>query len=56
MIDGWCVEVSTSLYLENYATLGSREQMAVNEYAEALNVIPKKLALNTAKDATDLYN
>ena len=55
MIDGWCVEVSTSLYLENYArALGSREQMAVNEYAEALNVIPKKLAINAAKDATDL--
>ena len=55
MIDGWCVEVSTSLYLENYSrTLGSREQMAVNEYAEALNVIPKKLAINAAKDATDL--
>ena len=41
VIGGGCVEVSTSLYLENHArSLGSREQMAINEYAEALNVIP----------------
>jgi T-complex protein 1 subunit alpha len=55
VIGGGCVEVSTSLYLENHArSLGSREQMAINEYAEALNVIPKQLAINAAKDATDL--
>ena len=55
VIGGGCVEVSTSLYLEKHArTLGSREQMAINEYAEALNVIPKQLAINAAKDATDL--
>ena len=55
VIGGGCVEVSTSLYLENFArSLGSREQMAINEYAEALNVIPKQLAINAAKDATDL--
>ena len=55
VVGGGCVEVSTSLYLENYArTLGSREQMAINEYAESLNVIPKQLAINAAKDATDL--
>jgi T-complex protein 1 subunit alpha len=55
VVGGGCVEVSTSLYLENYARgLGSREQMAINEYAESLNVIPKQLAINAAKDATDL--
>ena len=55
VVGGGCVEVSTSLYLENFArTLGSREQMAINEYAESLNVIPKQLAINAAKDATDL--
>ena len=55
VVGGGCVEVSTSLYLENFArSLGSREQMAINEYAEALNVIPKQLAINAAKDATDL--
>ena len=55
VVGGGCVEVSTSLHLENYArSLGSREQMAINEFAEALNVIPKQLAINAAKDATDL--
>ena len=55
VVGGGCVEVSTSLYLENFArSLGSREQMAINEFAEALNVIPKQLAINAAKDATDL--
>ena len=55
VVGGGCVEVSTSLYLENYArSLGSREQMAINEYAESLNIIPKQLAINAAKDATDL--
>ena len=55
VVGGGCVEVSTSLYLENYArSLGSREQMAINEYAESLNVIPKQLAINAAKDSTDL--
>jgi T-complex protein 1 subunit alpha len=55
VVGGGCVEVSTSLYLENYGrSLGSKEQMAINEYAESLNVIPKQLAINAAKDATDL--
>jgi T-complex protein 1 subunit alpha len=55
VIGGGCVEVSTSIYLDYYArTLGSREQLAISEFAEALNVIPKTLAINAAKDATDL--
>ena len=55
VVGGGCVEVSTSIYLEYAArTLGSREQLAVSEFAEALNVIPKQLAINAAKDATDL--
>lgn len=55
VVGGGCVEVSTSIYLDYYArTLGSREQLAVSEFAEALNVIPKTLAINAAKDATDL--
>jgi T-complex protein 1 subunit alpha len=55
VVGGGCVEVSTSIYLDYYArTLGSREQLAVSEFAEALNVIPKTLAINAAKDATEL--
>jgi len=49
------VEAALSIYLENFATtLGSREQLAIAEFAEALLVIPKTLAVNAAKDATDL--
>lgn len=52
---GGAVEAALSVYLEDFArTLGSREQLAIAEYAEALLVIPKTLAINAAKDATDL--
>lgn len=52
---GGSVEAAVSVYLDNFArTLSSREQLAVAEYAEALLVIPKVLALNAALDATDL--
>ena len=33
---------------------GSREQLAIAEFASALLVIPKTLAVNAAKDSTDL--
>lgn len=32
----------------------SREQLAIGKFAEALLVIPKTLAVNAAKDSTDL--
>ena len=52
---GGAVETALSIYLENFATtLGSREQLAIAEFAAALLVIPKTLALNAAKDSTDL--
>lgn len=52
---GGAVEAGLSIYLENFASaLGSREQLAINEFAEALLVVPKTLAVNAAKDATDL--
>lgn len=54
---GGAVEVALSVYLDDYArTLGTREQLAIAEYSEALLVIPKVLALNAAKDATDLIS
>merc|ERR1711865_21804 len=41
--------------LETLATtLGSREQLAIAEFADALLVIPKTLANNAAKDAVEL--
>ncbi|KAF8285637.1 putative chaperonin alpha subunit [Trypanosoma cruzi] len=52
---GGAVEVALSVYLENFAhTLGSREQLAIAAFSEALLVIPKTLALNAAMDATEL--
>jgi len=52
---GGAVEAALSIYLEGFATtLGSREQLAIAEFAKAMLVIPKVLAVNAAKDATDL--
>lgn len=52
---GGAVETACSIYLENFATtLGSREQLAIAEFAAALLNIPKTLALNAAKDSTEL--
>ncbi|KAF8061559.1 chaperonin Cpn60/TCP-1 family [Lyophyllum atratum] len=52
---GGAVETALSIYLENFATtVGSREQLAIAEFAGALLSIPKTLAVNAAKDSTDL--
>lgn len=52
---GGAVESALSIYLENFASsVASREQLAIAEYASALLVIPKALAVNAAKDAIDL--
>ncbi|KAJ4755705.1 T-complex protein 1 subunit alpha [Rhynchospora pubera] len=52
---GGAVESALSVYLEYLATtLGSREQLAIAEFAEALLIIPKVLSVNAAKDATEL--
>ncbi|CAH2053254.1 unnamed protein product [Thlaspi arvense] len=52
---GGAVEAALSVYLEHLATtLGSREQLAIAEFADALLIIPKVLAVNAAKDATEL--
>lgn len=52
---GGAVESALSIYLENFASsVASREQLAIAEYASALLVIPKTLAVNAAQDATDL--
>ncbi|KAJ8355622.1 hypothetical protein SKAU_G00184160 [Synaphobranchus kaupii] len=52
---GGAVEAALSIYLENYATsMGSREQLAIAEFARSMLVIPKTLAVNAAQDSTDL--
>lgn len=43
---GGAVEAALSVYLENLATtLGSREQLAIAEFAESLLIIPKVWSL-----------
>ncbi|CCH46742.1 T-complex protein 1 subunit alpha [Wickerhamomyces ciferrii] len=52
---GGAVETALNIYLENFATtVGSREQLAIAEFANALLVIPKTLASNAAKDSSEL--
>lgn len=52
---GGACEVALSIHLEDFArTLGSKEQIAITEFCEAMLVIPKVLANNAALDATDL--
>jgi len=52
---GGAVEAALSIFLETFATtLGSREQLAIAQFAEALLTIPKILAVNSGKDAIDL--
>merc|ERR1719197_1094836 len=52
---GGAVECAVAIFLENFATtLGSREQLAIAEFAQALLVIPKTLAMNAAQDAIEL--
>ncbi|KAL7569876.1 hypothetical protein ACA910_008543 [Epithemia clementina (nom. ined.)] len=53
---GGAVEAALSMYLQEYArsSTSTREQLALEEFAQAMLVIPKTLAVNAAKDATDL--
>mmetsp|Transcript_11090 Transcript_11090/g.12828 ORF Transcript_11090/g.12828 Transcript_11090/m.12828 type:complete len:545 (-) Transcript_11090:741-2375(-) len=52
---GGAVEAALSVHLQEFAvTLGSREQLAIAEFAEALLIIPRTLAVNAAKDASEL--
>lgn len=52
---GGSVETALSVYLERMAKKShTSDQIAIAEFAEALLVIPKQLALNAAKDTLDL--
>lgn len=47
---GGAVESALSIHLEKYATtLGSKEQLAIAEFADALLVIPRTLSVNAAQ-------
>ena len=52
---GGAVETALHIYLEEFAvTVGSREQLAIGEFAQSLLVIPRTLAVNAAKDSSEL--
>lgn len=52
---GGAVETALSIYLDGIATaMGTREQLAVAQFAEALLIIPRTLTVNAAHDATEL--
>ncbi|KAI9803411.1 MAG: T-complex protein 1 subunit alpha [Piccolia ochrophora] len=54
---GGAVETALHMYLEAFAATvmkGSREQLAIGEFAQSLLIIPKTLAINAAKDSSEL--
>lgn len=54
---GGAVEAAISVYLDNSSQKSaSNEQIAISEFSEAMLVIPKQLALNAAKDASELVS
>lgn len=54
---GGAVETSLSVFLERAAKKSnSTDQIAIAEFAEAMLVIPKTLALNAARDTLDLVS
>ena len=55
VVGGGGVEAAVNVHLSGYArSLGSKEQLAIQEFADALMVIPRTLAVNAAQDATEL--
>jgi len=55
---GGAVEAALNVYLQEYAlkTIDTREQLAVDAFADALLVIPKTLAVNAAKNGAELVS
>lgn len=51
------MDVALSIHLDNFCKqYSSKEQIAISEFSESLNIIPKTLACNAAKDATELIS
>lgn len=52
---GGAVETALHIYLEEFAvTVSSREQLAIGEFSQSLLIVPKTLAVNAAKDSSEL--
>lgn len=55
VVGGGCVETAVAVYLENMAHKSTSKDLSViAEFAEALMIIPKQIALNAALDSIDL--
>lgn len=55
VVGGGAVESALSVHLEDFASnIDTREQVVVQEFADALLVIPKTLSVNAAKDSSEL--
>jgi T-complex protein 1 subunit alpha len=54
---GGAVDIALSIHLDKFCrTFATKEQIAISEFSEALNIIPKTLSVNAAKDATELIS
>ncbi len=54
---GGAIEMELSRYLREYLrTISGKQQLVINAFAKALEVIPKTLAENSGMDSTDILN
>jgi T-complex protein 1 subunit eta len=54
---GGAIEMELSRYLREYLrTISGKQQLVINGFAKALEVIPKTLAENSGMDSTDVLN
>jgi len=54
---GGAIEMELSRYLRDYLrTISGKQQLVINGFAKALEVIPRTLADNSGMDSTDVLN
>ena len=54
---GGAIEMELSRYLREYVrTISGKQQLVINAFAKALEIIPKQLADNSGMDSTDVLN
>ena len=54
---GGAIEMELSRYLREYLrTISGKQQLVINAFAKALEIIPKQLAENSGMDSTDVLN
>lgn len=54
---GGAIEMELSRYLREYVrTVKGKQQLVINGFAKALEIIPRQLSDNTGMDSTDVIN